>query len=279
MKLIHSSYGKARVRVMKILRSGDRHTVKELIVAVKLEGDFEASYTKSDNSRVVPTDTMKNTVQALALEHLRQETEEFGIYLAEHFVKTYAQVSRATIRLTERSWQRMSFEGRPHAHSFTESGPARPFAEVCAAKGKMEIRSGVEDLVILKSTESGFEGFSKDKYTTLPETRDRIFATQMKATWAYRGRPALFSHSNFQILDAMLKVFAETYSPSAQVTLFQMGEAALKAVGEIESVQIAMPNKHCLLVNLSPFGLENKNQIFLPTDEPHGLIEGTVTRE
>ncbi len=279
MKLIHSSYGKARVRVMKTLRTGDRHSVKELNVAVKLEGDFEASYTKSDNSLVVPTDTMKNTVQALALEHLGEENEAFGIYLAEHFVKTYAQVSRATIRLTERSWQRMNFDGKSQAHSFTESGPARPFAEVCATKGKTEIRSGVEDLVILKSAESGFEGFFKDKYTTLPETRDRIFATRMKATWSYCGKPASFSQSNGRILEAMLKAFAETYSPSAQVTLFQMGEAALKAVGEIKSVQIAMPNKHCLLVNLSPFGLENKNQVFLPTDEPHGLIEGTVTRE
>jgi len=73
-------------------------------------------------------------------------------------------------------------------------------------------------------------------------------------------------------------VFAKNFSPSVQVTLFQMGERALKVAPEISQVHIAMPNKHCLLINLKPFGLENKNELFVPTDEPHGQIEGTVAR-
>jgi urate oxidase len=118
----------------------------------------------------------------------------------------------------------------------------------------------------------------KDKYTTLPETKDRILATKLKATWNYEKRPASYSGTNAKILEAMLAVFAANYSPSVQVTLFQMGEAALKTAPEISSVTLAMPNKHYLLVNLAPFNLENRNEIFVPTDEPHGQIEGTVSR-
>jgi len=278
MKLLLHRYGKARVRVLKVLRSGSQHSIKELTISVMLNGDFDASYTRADNSLVVPTDTMKNTVQALALEHLGAETEEFGVLLAEHFFKTYPQAARTEVRLNERAWQRIGIDGKPHAHSFLEAGPARPFAQVCCDGGKTTVESGIEDLLILKSTQSGFEGFVKDKYTTLPETRERIFATQVKASWLFRSKPACYSQTNARILEAMLGVFADTYSPSVQVTLFQMGQAALQAAPEVENIRVAMPNKHCLLANLAPFGLENKNVLFIPTDEPYGQIEGTVGR-
>jgi urate oxidase len=279
MKLLDHSYGKARVRVLKLLRSGPQHTVKELTVSVMLRGDFESSYTRADNSLVVPTDTMKNTVQALALEHLGAETEDFGVLLAEHFVKTYPQATRTEVRLSERAWQRISLGGKAHPHGFLEAGPARPLAQVSCAGGQTTVQSGIEDLLILKSAQSGFEGFVKDKYTTLAETSDRIFATQLKALWSYRSKPASYSQTNARILEAMLGVFAGAYSPSVQATLFQMGQAALQSAPEVEKIHLAMPNKHYLPANLAPFGLENKGELFIPTDEPHGQIEGTVARE
>jgi urate oxidase len=278
MKLLHQRYGKARVRVMKVTRRRGRHTLKELDVSVMLRGDFDASYTKADNSLVVATDTMKNTVNVLAKEKLGAESEEFGILLGEHFLKTYPQVSEAEIRLSEHCWERMRAGGRPHAHSFLEKSPARPFAKVTCSKSGSRVESGIEELLILKTTGSGFEGFLKDKLTTLPETKDRIMATKLEATWTYERRPKSYAKSNARILEAMLGVFAKNYSPSVQVTLFEMGEAALKAVREISKVHLAMPNKHCLLVNLAPFGIQNQNELFVPTDEPHGLIEGTVER-
>jgi urate oxidase len=283
MKLLHHSYGKARVRVLKVLRSGPEHSIKELNVSVMLDGDFDASYTRADNSLVVPTDTMKNIVQALALEHLGAETEDFGAILAEHFIKAYPQVNRAIVNLKERPWQRINLDGKPHAHSFLEGGPARPFAQVCRLRGDMTVLSGIisgiKDLLILKSAQSGFEGFVKDKHTTLAETRDRIFATELKASWLYQSKPASYNETRGRVVEAMLSVFAGAYSPSVQATLFQMGEAALRAAPELDSIHLAMPNKHCLLANLTPFGLENKNELFIPTDEPHGLIEGSVARD
>jgi urate oxidase len=280
MKLLHHHYGKARIRVMKVARDGRRHSLKELDISVMLQGDFDASYTKADNSLVVPTDTMKNTVNVLAKEQLGAETEPFGLVIAQHFLKKYPQVEAVEVRLSERCWERIAVQGKPHAHSFTEKSPAKPFAEVTCSRKETNVQSGIDDLLILKTTQSGFEGYDvKDKLTTLPETKDRIFATQLRAVWFHARQPSSYARANARILDAMLEVFASTYSPSVQVTLFQMGEAALKAAPEISKITLAMPNKHCLLINLAPFGIENRNELFLPTDDPHGQIEGTVTRD
>jgi urate oxidase len=279
MKLIQHNYGKAKVRVLKVFRDGKIHSIKELDVQVMLQGNFDASYTKSDNRLIVATDSIKNTVNVFAKQKLGAETEEFGVVLGEHFLKTYKHVSRVEVNLMEHCWNRIPIGGKPHAHSFLEKSAAKPFAKIIATRKGTMVESGIEELFILKSTGSGFEDFLRDEFTTLPETGDRICATKLKATWTYTKTPKNYAKTNGKILDTMLAEFAKNFSPSVQVTLFQMGEAALKIAPEISKVHIAMPNKHCLLINLKPFGLENKNDLFVPTDEPHGQIEGTVARK
>jgi urate oxidase len=278
-KLTGHRYGKARVRVMKILREGPVHTLKDLEVAAYLSGDFASSYTSGDNSNVVATDTIKNTINVFAKQHLGEEIERFGLILGEHFLSRYEQVREAEIQISERRWERLTVDGAPHPHSFAAGGEGRGFTRVTCGDSGKTIRSGVRDLVILKSTGSGFENYPRDEFTTLPETADRILATSFSATWTFKDQPDHYGRANDTILGAMLKVFANNYSPSAQTTLFQMGEAALAACPEISKLDLAMPNKHCLLINLAPFGLENKNEVFVPTDEPHGDITATVARD
>jgi urate oxidase len=278
MKLIQHNYGKAKVRVLKVLRTGKIHFVKELEISVMLQGDFGASYTKADNRLVVATDSMKNTVNVLAKKKLGVENEEFGIALGGHFLKMYPQVSRAEIFLSEHCWNRISVGGKPHPHSFGEKSTAKPVARIVSTRNALEIESGIEDLLLLKTTASGFENFVRDQFTTLPGTSDRILATKLKVMWLYQKKPESFSKTNGKILNVILRVFAKNYSPSVQATLFQMGGAALNIAKEISKISIAMPNKHYLLINLKPFGLENKKELFVPSDEPHGQIEGTVTR-
>ena len=277
-KLTGHRYGKGRVRVLKILREGPTHRIKDINVSALLEGDFESSYTKGDNSRVVATDTIKNTVNVLAKENLGDEIERFAIFLGEHFVTKYPQVESATVDVAERAWDRMNIDGKPHTHSFSGNDGSRMFSHVVCARGSRVIQSGVRDLIILKSTESGFEDYPKDEFTTLRETTDRILATSFSAKWTWAKLPANFQKANDAILAAMLKVFANNFSPSAQTTLFQMGEAALTACAEVSRLEMAMPNKHCLLIDLTPFGLDNRNEVFVPIDEPHGQIEATIER-
>lgn len=279
-KLVDHRYGKSRVRVMKVLRDGATHTIKELDAAVALSGDFETSYTlpEGDNSKVVATDTMKNTVNVLAHEHLGRESERFALVLGGHFLGRYAQVKQVRVELAERVWNRLQIGGKPHPHSFLQAENAQPFTRLTISADEQRLESGVRDLLILKSTGSGFEGFPRSEFTTLPETSDRIFATSLEATWRWAGEPADYAAANAAIVAAMLKPFAENYSPAVQTTLFEMGTAALAACAEISEITLAMPNKHCLLINLQPFGRENRNELFVPTDEPHGQIEATIAR-
>ena len=279
-KLTTHRYGKARVRVLKIVRRDDMHTIKEIEVAAMLNGDFDSSYTApaGDNTKVVPTDTIKNTINVLTKEHLSEEIERFALILSEHFLKRYEQVGGTEIEISERGWNRLEINGRPHPHSFRAGDEARKFTRIVGSRDTHSVQSGIRNLVILKSTGSGFENYLKDEFTTLPETADRILATSFSATWTYTKAPERYGKAHDAILEAMLKIFAGNYSPSAQTTLFQMAEAALATCSEISHIDLAMPNKHYLPINLSPFGLENKNEVFVPTDEPHGQIEASVTR-
>lgn len=279
MKLIANRYGKARVRVMKILRDGPTHSVKQIDVSALLTGDFDAAYISGDNSKVVATDTIKNTVNVLAKEHLGEEIERFAQTVAQHFLRRYEQVESAEVEITSRDWQRMQIDGAPHPHSFRAGSEARNWTRVRATRQSQEIQSGIRDLVILKSTGSGWEGYPRDEFTTLPETNDRILATSFDATWSWSSEPANYNSANESILNAMLAVFAKEYSTSAQASVYAMGKAALAACAEIARVDMKMPNKHYLLINLKPFGFENQNEIFVPTDEPHGHIEGSVARD
>ena len=156
-------------------------------------------------------------------------------------------MAEATIEITERAWNRLEVGGKPHPHSFAAGSEARRFARAICRAGSSELSAGIRDLVILKSTGSGFEGYPKCEYTTLPETADRILATSFRATWHFAAVPASYREADDAILAAMLKVFAENFSPSAQTTFFQMGEAALATCAEISRIDLAMPNKHCLL--------------------------------
>jgi urate oxidase len=279
MQLVSNRYGKKRVRVLKVFRDGARHEIKELEVSCLLEGDFDSSYTAADNRSVVPTDTVKNTITALAHRALGAETERFALEIGRHFLAKYAQIRCVHLELRERAWNRHAIDGQPHAHTFIGGAGARVTHAVCTRGAPEEIESGIDDLLILKSTGSGFAGYPKCEFTTLPETNDRILATTVRASWIFKTAPQDFNVANHQAVQAMLRVFASNYSASVQATAHQMASAIFAACPEIRRVSLALPNKHYLLANLKPFGLENPNVTFVPTDEPHGQIEAVFDRE
>ncbi len=278
MALVRKTYGKGRVRVMRIHRNGDQYEVRELTVKAMLLGDFSRAFTAKDNSTSVSTDTVKNVVNVVARENLALSNELFCKAVAERLLDSYSQVETATVSGHETKWTRLSFGGKPHAHSFTLDGNGKPFAEVTATRKSMTTVSGLDGFTFMKCTASAWDNYAKDKYTTIPETRDRMAASSVLTSWRWKTAPADYSVANAKILDTMLEVFATTYSESMQDSLYRMGEAALAAVPEIDEISLAAPNKHYLLINLSPFGLDNNNKVFLPTDEPHGQIECTVGR-
>ena len=273
-----NNYGKSRVRLVQVTRHKDRHDLKELNVAIQLQGDLTTAHTLGDNSKVLPTDTMKNTVYALAKGDAIQDPETFGAKLASHFLDTQPHISEARVELREHLWKRITVNGKPHRHSFLSAGNERRVAVVTKSRTATTVEGGIEELLVLKTTGSGFAGYIKDRFTTLAETNDRIFSTVITARWRYATPEADYGILWREIRRMVLETFAEHESPSVQQTLYLTGKLVLETFDAIAEIRLSLPNKHCLLVNLRQFGMENNNEIFVPTDEPHGLIEATIQR-
>ena len=266
-------YGKAETRLVRVHRDGDTHGLVDLNVSVALSGDLTATHLTGDNSGVLPTDTMKNTVYAFAREHGVGEPEEFALLLARHFVGTQSQVHGAKVSVESFAWDRLG------PHSFRKRGDHVRTTVVTVTEGAEQVVSGVTGLVLLNSTDSEFHGFVQDEYTTLPPATDRILATAVDARWRHAGSGADWAKSFDGALEALVRAFVGTYSYSLQQTLYAMGSEVLRSRPEVAEVRLALPNRHHYLADLSPFGLDNPNEVFIAGDRPYGLIEGSVTRD
>ena len=277
-----NQYGKAETHVVRITKSGPEgalHDIKDMTVSVALAGDFAATHLIGDNSNVVPTDTQKNTVFAFAKEFPSGEIEELALRLARHFVHEHASVHRARVSIAEQQWARITAGDRPQPHAFERAGSEMRVTVVTGTRDSEWVVSGLTGLTLLKSTGSEFWGYPKDRYTTLPETRDRVLATAVEAHWRYAGIGIDWAKSRAESRRLMIETFATQHSLSLQQTLYEMGEAVLEARPEIAEIRFSMSNKHHFVVDLKPLGLENDNEVFYASDRPYGLIEGTVTRD
>ncbi|GAV64088.1 Uricase domain-containing protein [Cephalotus follicularis] len=293
---LEQRHGKARVRVARVWRSKEgRHFTVEWKVNISLLSDCTAAYLRHDNSDIVATDTMKNTVYVKAKECSEQlSVEDFAILLANHFTSSYRQVTTAIVNIVEKPWERVSINGQPHEHGF-KLGSEKHTTEVIVQKsGALQLTSGVEGLALLKTTKSGFEGFVRDKYTALPETRERMLATEVTASWRYSydsissipRNPFYFTERYLDVKKVLLETFfgppkEGVYSASVQSTLYDMAKAVLNRFLDIQSVQLKMPNIHFLPVNISSKDnqmVKFDDDVYLPTDEPHGSIEASLSR-
>jgi urate oxidase len=264
---------------MKVTRHDHGHDLREWSVQVLLKGDFQSAHLDGDNSRILPTDTMKNTVYSIARESKAVSMEEYAKELCDYLLVQNPQVSSASIQIEGALWKRITVDGTPHPSAFMHGSAELQTTSVerCQEE-EFRILSGLDNLVVLKTANSGFEGFIKDRLTTLQETNDRLFGTAITAQWHYLPTNLAYEEVRRLIREQLIRTFAIHDSKSVQQTLYAMAESALSAVAEIDEIKITMPNKHCLLVDLSRFAQDNPNEIFVPTDEPHGFIEASVRR-
>jgi urate oxidase len=276
--LTEQRYGKSRIRVMKVARRGDRHELRDMTVDVRLRGDYDPAFVVGDNSLVLPTDTMKNTVYALARERAFDDIETFALALSSHFLDGQEVVSEACIEIAEGLWKRLTVGEKPQGQAFCRSGDEERTTVVRRTRAGVSLESGLRNILVLKSGHSAFGGFPRDKYTTLADTDDRILATSLTASWRYRDEALPFGVLWQGIRQSLLESFAQHDSLSVQHTLYAMAEAVIENHEAVVEVRLSMPNRHHLLVDLSPFGLDNPNVVFMPTTEPYGLIEATVRR-
>lgn len=279
VKLGENNYGKAEINLMKINRDSTRHEIRELQVRVGMTGNFDAAHSQGDNSELIATDTVRNTVYGLAKEGFKSSPEVFGKELIAHFVKTGAKVTGGFMEFTEHLWDRVQVDGKGHDHSFVRLMPKRT-GRVESEDGKTyKVTSGIEELYVLKTTESGWENYLlEERFTTLPETHERVMATFVTAKWEYNTDDADYDAVWEKVFKQLQETLTDHYSPSLQNTLYLMGEAVLSICPEISRIWFRMPNMHHLQYNLGRFDLENNLEIMHVDPEPYGLMEGWVER-
>jgi urate oxidase len=279
--LAENRYGKSHIRLARVKRSSQGHELHEWTIEVMLQGDFETCFTAGDNSKILPTDTMKNTVYSLARTSSAECMEDFAKELIDFLLSRNRQVSQAEVSVSEKGWEHLPIgNGKLHPTTFVQSTGECQLAKVTRTQeGNFSIVSGLKNLVIMKTAGSAFEGYIKDSLTTLPESADRLFGTAVRANWTYAKADLAFDTLRTTVRAILLDTFADHASKSVQHTLYAMGEAVLKAVAEVDDIELIMPNRHYLLADLSKFGQDNPNEIFVPTDEPHGSIEARIRRQ
>ena len=277
--LADHAYGKSGIRLVQVTRHGDSHTLRDFTIAIAFQGDYAASYVDGNNADVLPTDTMKNTVYALAGRERIIAPEPFALTLARHFLTGNPRLASVRIDIHEHPWDRISVDAHPHGGAFVHHGAETRTAHVAATRDRAEVTAGIADLTIMKTGHSAFSGFLHDGFTTLAETRDRLLATSMTATWTYGTEAAAYAPSWHAVRRTLLESFAIHGSESVQHTLYAMGHAVLDAVADVSDIRIVMPNRHHLPVDLRSFGVENRNEIFVATTVPFGLIEATIRRD
>lgn len=287
-------YGKDNIRVYKVVRDEATkvHTVYEMVVCVLLEGDIATSYTEADNSVVVATDSMKQTTYIMAKQHPVNPPELFASILSNHFIEKYPHIHTAHVSIIQHRWTRMEVEGKPHPHSFYRDGAEKRLVNADAIEGKgIEVRSGISDLLVLKSTGSMFHSFVRDEYTALPEVWDRILSTSVDAGWKWNIFPNLqavqdtvdkFDDTHSKAREITFRLFAKEESPSVQNTMYKMCEEILTAQPLVADVDYSLPNKHYFEIDLSWHkGLKNTGkdaEVYAPQSDPNGLIKVTVSR-
>jgi urate oxidase len=278
IRLAENTYGSSRIHLLRVTKQEGRHDIREIRLSIRFEGDFEAAHIQGDNRKILPPDTMNNTVYALARQHSIEPLENLGLHLIEHFLTYNPQVTHVLIQASESSWARLPQGGKPHASAFARASNEERTSILSGTREGTQVRAGIDNLIVLKTTNSAFEDFKKDPYTTLQEEGDCILSTVIRADWLYTEEEAEFGPLWHGVRQMLLETFAEHDSQSLQHTLFAMGEAILNNCENVGEIHLSLPSKQFRLADLAPLGMDNPGTVFLPVDEPHTTVEATLKK-
>jgi urate oxidase len=278
-KLVEHSYGKSLIRLFKVTRRGDRHDVSDLTVGLRFEGDFDEAYIEGDNERILPAESIRNTVHALAVDRPIDQVETFGLALAEHFLVHHPQIALVRVELAEQRWERLPVGGRQQGHAFVLGGRERRTATITHNGERAAVVAGIDQLPVLKTAGARFEGYLADRFTESPAATERVLAAELTARWAYSHPDVTFGPFWQGVRRLLLESFVQHVSESMQHTLYAMADAVLASYEEIAEVTLEMPTQEYRPVDLSRFGVDNANAVYLPSAQPDSLVRATVTRD
>ena len=280
-KLAHNNYGESHIRLLRVMRRGSVHELKDLTLSVHFEGDFGAAHTAGDNRKILPANTMTNTVYVLARQYPAEAVEEFALHIVEHFLTYNPQLSRVRVTANEHPWSRILIAEKPHASAFISNAGERRTTHITGTREHTILQSGIENLLVLKTTGAAFEGFLRDPYTTAQEVSNPVISISVSATWTYETpeSEAPYSAAWHGIRKILLETFANHEGRSLQHTVYALGQAVLDNFEAVAEIRLALADNLYSPVDLKPFGMENESEVFIPLEAPRGLVEAILRRE
>ena len=133
---------------------------------------------------------------------------------------------------------------------------------------------------MLKTTDSEFHTFYEERYTTLKPTNDRVMATSVTAQWLHTDTDTDWGSSYDRVLvDAEQHLRRATTASRCSRRSTRWARTSSRSSRRSREIRFSLPNKHHFVIDLSPFGLKNDNEVFHADDRPYGYIEGTVRRD
>jgi urate oxidase len=273
-----SSHGESRLRLLRVVRRGDRHDPKELSVSFRFEGDFAPAFREGRIDGLLPGEALKNIVHRAARDYGAGEIEEFGLALAGRVLSQHPAITRARIDITETPWVRLDIEGRAQGHAFMAGTPELKTATITSNGRQVSVVSGLTGLTVMRTT-----GFAPNRGETADDaTADglqRLLVAELTAKWTYTSADVTFRTYREGVRRLIAETFARHASRSLQHTLYAMADLVLASYQEIADVTLAVQERPYRPADVFSAGVDNPDDLFVALEEPVGVVEVTVERD
>ena len=276
-----SRHGESRLRVLRVVRRGDRHDPKELGISVQFEGDFAAAFREGRADGLLPGEALKNIVHRAARDHGAGEIEELGLALADRLLTQHPAVARVRVEITESPWLRLDVSGRAQGQTFRAGTPEVKTTAVTSNGGQSAVVSGVAGLSMMRT--AGFvprQADAPDDGAT--DGLQRLLVAELSAKWSYQSADVTFRTYREGVRALIVETFARHASRSVQHTLYAMAELVLASYAEISDVTLTLRERPYRPVDLFSAGVDsadNLDDLFVAVEEPVGIVEVRVERD
>ena len=270
-----SSHGESHLRMLRIVRRGDRHDPRDLTVSLRFEGDFGAAFREGHAEGLVPSEPLKRLVHTAARKHASGEIETFGLVLSRQILETLPRITRVRIEIAEQPWARMDAGGKAQGQAFLASGPEQRTATITSNGEQTAVVSGIDQLVVMRT--SGFVPPRGDD-----DVRDwlqPLVVGSLSARWTYSTGDVTFGPYRQAIRAAILDTFALHASRSIHYTLYAIADVVLAAHVEIADITLTMLDRPYRPADMFRADVENPDELFVAMEQSCGVVEVTVERD
>ena len=274
-----SSQGESRLRMLRIVRRGDRHDARDLTVSIRFEGDFSTAFLEGRPDGIIPGETLKSLVHQIVREHAGAEIEVVGLALCRLVLGAHRQVSRVRVEITEQPWSRMDVGGKPQGQAFVLGGPEQRTVAITSNGTQTSVVAGIDHLTLMRTAGFLARRVGPRADDGLDDAVQGLLVGSLSAKWTYSNADVTFGPYRQGVRAAIADTFAMHAARSVQHTLYAIADVVLATYEEILDVTLAMHERPYRPADLFSSQLENPDELFVAAEEPLGVVEVTVERD